>query len=67
MRFKLEFDCDSSAFVDEEHADDVPLMRLDRGEIAVVLKSVLPYVLRGDVERWIRDSDGNKIGSWELA
>lgn len=64
MKFKLEFDCNSAAFVrdlgDNEFA-------LEVYEVSNILHGVAGRVAFGDTDGTILDCLGNTVGSWELA
>jgi len=53
MKFKLEFNMDNASF------DEIP-----EHEIIRMLNITDRYVLNGERERIIKDSNGNTIGKW---
>lgn len=57
MKFMLEIECDNEAFQEDLQGEVSRIIRFD----------VVPYVQRGDRERWVRDANGNKVGSWKIA
>ena len=54
MKFKLNFNMDNAAFI---HAAT---------EIYIILEQVIEAVRSGHTDRAIIDSNGNKVGSWEI-
>jgi hypothetical protein len=56
MMFSLQFDTDNAAFED----DNVGL------ECARILQDIAKQVGRGYQEGRVIDSNGNKVGTWEL-
>jgi hypothetical protein len=55
--FKLEFSTENAAFEDENKVS----------EIAIILLNVRGKVLNGHGGGIVMDSNGNKVGSWELS
>jgi len=55
MEFKLRFNMENSAF------SDYP-----EGEISSILRKVINQVNAGNEDGQIRDTNGNKVGEWEI-
>ena len=55
MEFNLRFNMENSAF------SDYP-----EGEISSILRKVINQVNAGNEDGQIRDTNGNKVGEWEI-
>lgn len=75
MRFQLTIDCDNAAFADDE-TGEVDAYSASR-ELARILRAAADEVAGGRLldarvddpsmtGRWVRDENGNKVGSYEL-
>ena len=55
MEFNLRFNMDNAAF------SDYP-----EGEISSILRKVIKQVNDGNEDGQIRDTNGNKVGEWDI-
>lgn len=59
MKFVLEFTCDGAAFYDEEGD-------LRNIEVACIVDSVAQRLFAGQLEGSVMDSNGNRVGHYEV-
>ena len=71
MKFTLEINCNNAAFRDPDADDDddeSPGVRdATRAEIARILRNAADHVEAGSDGRMLRDTNGNRVGQFDLS